>query len=198
MKLNSRAVHNFRDERIPRVDLSHRSQYCCDAPNVLCVAKAPRKVRVAWASHNFLFVLIRRTHGQRVSERMKAIAVELCYRLEFHTPLFRIFIHFTHIVPSFHVAVVRHSHRVRFQSAEVCCNSRIRNAIFVCCGISCMCRCVVYNGRMFFSSFHFDLALFLFRSVRLGRACIVCVRTCLSACTAKPLTRMVRWRYRLI
>lgn len=26
----------------------------------------------------------------------------------------------------------------------------------------------------------------------------VCVRACLSACTAKPLTRMVRWRYRLI
>lgn len=140
----------------------------------------PRTISCA---HSYLYWYGAHTDSESVSEWKR---LPSSFAIDSNsTHRFLIFIHFTHIVPSLYVSVVRHSHSVRFRSAEVCCNSKIRNAIFVCCGISCMCCCVQWKNVFF--SFHFDLALFLFRSARLGRAFIVCV--CVRACLRAQRSR---------
>lgn len=195
MKLNSRAVVH-----IASAPTENRINFDYNIAAIRSMCGKGERVRVVWLVHNLMrtFVLARSTHTHTHTatdtERVKAFAAELCYRLEFHTPLFAfLFILHTHIV-----AVVPCIHTILQSVVLVCCNSTIRNAIYirVCCGMLCM--CLNEERSVVFFSFRIRLS-FSFARFNLAAAhCIVCARICVCVCTAKPLTRMVRWRYRLI
>lgn len=179
------AAKKYREERI---DSSHilRLQYCCRT-----IAVRQRRTRrhrrksscclnLTGFSACICIGAVRthtHTNGQRTSESSKA---KLCYRLEFHSPLF-VFLFIPHI--SFRrIAMVQHSCGVWFHSAKVCYSSMYSDSLYLYAMPTRACVVEEVNGKKnkcFIPISRCRLS-FAFARFRFGRSslCRLCARMC--------------------